>query len=88
MSTGGKSVSLTHVAIETIVLFIAREIWAVRLHTFQIKLQINVFVALRRWQLHIIRYELRLESLFRELRGVFYKHRHVSSKTAAGVWSS
>lgn len=78
-STGDKSVSLTHVVIETIVLFIAGEIWAVCLHIFQIKLQIIVFVALRRWQLHIIRYELRLQSLFRELSGVFYKHRHVSS---------
>lgn len=76
-STSAKPAFLTHAGIKMILLFITREIWAVCLHMFQIKLHISVFLALRWGKIHIMRYELRLQPLFGELRGVFHKHRHV-----------
>lgn len=42
-----RRLSLTHAAIEMILLFITREICAVRPHMFEIKLHISVFLALR-----------------------------------------
>lgn len=76
-STAAKPAFLTHVGIKMILLFITREICAVCPHMFQIKLHISVFLALRWGKIHIMRYELRLQPLFGELRGVFHKHRHV-----------